>query len=469
MHTTLLTKARLAFALILFAQTAFGQSGPVAEKSLAVYFNQRTSSQFTEPYRGIARNGDDLERVIVQQIGRAKTSIDVAVMGMTLPNIARALVEAKQRGVVVRVVLDNNYNRNWVDLSKDEVAQLSNSEHELWTEIRTLVDINGDGEISDEERAARDVPTLFMRANIPVIDDTNDGSKGSGLMHHKFLVIDGAVVVSTSANFTHSGFFGDFGLPNSRGNAENLVVVKSVELAQLYQAEFNYLWGDGPGTAKRSKFGVRKPYRPARTIQTTDGTVQVQFSPFSKSHPDEATSSGLIARTLSTASSSIDIAAYVFTDGWVAEALRQAYTHRNIALRGAIDRSFVYHASSITLDMWGIKRFDANCALKPQTHPWEKVTTHVGYPWLPEGDKLHHKIAVIDQRTVITGSHNWSAAANRTNDENLLVIESSALAAEFKQEMDRLHQSVVYGPSSFLMRRAGKELQRCALAARPRD
>lgn len=464
MNKTLLAQAGLAFALMFSTQATLAQPSPTTDKSLMAYFNQRASSQFIEPYRNIVRNGDDLERVIVQQISDAKSSIDLAVMSMTLPNIARALVEAKRRGVAVRVVLDNRNNRNWIDLSTDEVAALSDQEREIRAEIITLVDINGDGKISAEERAARDVPTLFAQAHIPVIDDTNDGSKGSGLMHHKFLVVDGEVVVSTSANFTHSGFFGDFGFPDSRGNAENLVVMKSAELAQLYQAEFNYLWGDGPGTTKRSKFGVRKPYRPARTIQTADGTVQVQFSPFSRSQSDDATSSGLIARTLSTASSSIDIAAYVFTDAWVAEALRQAYTHRNIALRGVIDPSFVYHASSATLDMWGIKRFDANCALKPQTHPWEKVATYIGYPWLPEGDKLHHKIAVIDHRTVITGSHNWSAAANRTNDENLLVIESPALASEFKQEMDRLHQSVVYGPSSFLMRRAAKERQRCALA-----
>jgi len=83
---------------------------------------------------------------------------------------------------------------------------------------------------------------------------------------------------------------------------------------------------------------------------------------------------------------------------------------------------------------------------------------------LPEGDKLHHKIAVIDSRTVITGSHNWSASANRTNDENLLVIDSPAVAAEFKQEMDRLHQSMVYGPSSSLKHSAAKDQQRCSVA-----
>lgn len=463
MKTTLLIKAGLLFVLIFPPYASHAQSNPATERAITAYFNQRANQQFTEPYRGITRNGDDFERVIIGQIARARSSIDVAVMGLTLPNIARALVDAKQRGVMVRVVMDNDYNRNWIDLSIDEVADLSDEEQEIWAEIDTLVDANGDGEISDEERAARDMPTLFAQANIPVLDDTADGSKGSGLMHHKFLVIDGAVVVSSSSNFTHSGFFGDVGLPNSRGNAENLVVVRSVELAQLYQAEFANLWGDGPGAVGRSKFGVRKPYRAARTIHTADGAIQVQFSPFSKTQPDDATSSGLIARTLSTASTSIDIAAYVLTDAWIAEALRQAYTNRNITLRGVVDRSFVYNASSATLDMWGIKRFDANCVLKPQTHPWEKIATHVGYSRLPEGDKLHHKIAVIDNRTVITGSHNWSASANRTNDENLLVIDSPTVAAEFKQEMDRLHQNMVYGPSSSLMSSAAKEQQRCPL------
>lgn len=464
MKTTLLIKAGLIFALSFPPQAPHAQSNPATERAITAYFNQRANQQFTEPYRGISRNGDDFERVIIEQIARARSSIDVAVMGLTLPNIARALVDAKQRGVMIRVVMDNDYNRNWINLSIDEVADLSDEEQEIWAEIDTLVDINGDGEISDEERSARDVPTLFAKANIPVIDDTADGSKGSGLMHHKFLVIDGAVVVSSSSNFTHSGFFGDVGLPNSRGNAENLVVVRSADLAQLYQAEFAYLWGNGPGIVGRSKFGVRKPYRAARTVQTPDGTLQVQFSPFSRTQPNEETSSGLIARTLSAASSSVDIATYVFTDAWIAEALRQVYTNRNITLRGAIDRSFVYRANSATLDMWGIGRFDTNCAPKPQTHPWEKVATHVGYSRLSEGDKLHHKIAVIDSRTVITGSHNWSASANRTNDENLLVIDSPAVAAEFKQEMDRLHQSMVYGPSSSLKRSAAKDQQRCSAA-----
>jgi hypothetical protein len=56
------------------------------------------------------------------------------------------------------------------------------------------------------------------------------------------------------------------------------------------------------------------------------------------------------------------------------------------------------------------------------------------------GGLLHHKYAIIDgeQTTtnskVITGSHNWSANANFSNDENTLIISNARVANEFFQE-----------------------------------
>jgi len=47
-------------------------------------------------------------------------------------------------------------------------------------------------------------------------------------------------------------------------------------------------------------------------------------------------------------------------------------------------------------------------------------------------------VAVIDTRSVITGSFNWSPSAAHQNDEVLLLIESPLLAAHFSREMDRL-------------------------------
>jgi phosphatidylserine/phosphatidylglycerophosphate/cardiolipin synthase-like enzyme len=53
---------------------------------------------------------------------------------------------------------------------------------------------------------------------------------------------------------------------------------------------------------------------------------------------------------------------------------------------------------------------------------------------------LHHKYALIDagfpasQPLVVTGSHNWSNAAENTNGENTLIIEDAGLATQYLQE-----------------------------------
>jgi hypothetical protein len=49
-----------------------------------------------------------------------------------------------------------------------------------------------------------------------------------------------------------------------------------------------------------------------------------------------------------------------------------------------------------------------------------------------DGELLHYS-AVIDNRTVITGSFNWSPSAAHQNDEVLLVIHSPLMAAHFTE------------------------------------
>ena len=73
-----------------------------------------------------------------------------------------------------------------------------------------FVDINQDGRLSPEEIAQRDALSILAQASIPIIDDTADGTKGSGLMHHKFMVVDRQTVITGSANWTMSGIHGDF-------------------------------------------------------------------------------------------------------------------------------------------------------------------------------------------------------------------------------------------------------------------
>ena len=85
----------------------------------------------------------------------------------------------------------------------------------------------------------------------------------------------------------------------------------------------------------------------------------------------------------------------------------------------------------------------------------------VGTPHLARGDKLHHKFAVIDNKTVITGSFNWSPSAAHTNDETLLVIHSPQLAKHFTREMDRLWESAELGITAQIQQKLDRQKIRC--------
>ena len=47
---------------------------------------------------------------------------------------------------------------------------------------------------------------------------------------------------------------------------------------------------------------------------------------------------------------------------------------------------------------------------------------------------MHHKFAVLDSRTVLTGSFNWTSNADRNNWENFVVIQDAAVAADYGAE-----------------------------------
>ena len=51
---------------------------------------------------------------------------------------------------------------------------------------------------------------------------------------------------------------------------------------------------------------------------------------------------------------------------------------------------------------------------------------------------MHDKFAVIDGHLVVTGSYNWTVAAERWNYENLLVIDSVSLASRYAQEFQKI-------------------------------
>ena len=67
--------------------------------------------------------------------------------------------------------------------------------------------------------------------------------------------------------------------------------------------------------------------------------------------------------------------------------------------------------------------------------------------------KLHHKLMVIDDQLTIFGSFNYTKPANRSNDENIVivgdldakdpqeVVKQSGIAIASREEIDRIIQS----------------------------
>ena len=453
--------ATAALSLLLLSCSKPGEVvGPAREplampNGITLHFNHRDSSRYRHPLTGEWRNGDDLEQALIAQIESAKHELLVAVQELSLPAVADALVKASQNGVKVHVVLENTYSTPWTELHPTDLPAHG---RQRLNQLQTLADRNRDGTLSAEERLRGDAVAILRRGGVPVIDDTEDGSRGSGLMHHKFMVVDRRRVVTGSANFTSSGLHGDAEAPQTRGNVNHLLSIDSAELAAVFREEFEQMWGDGPSGQKNSRFGRRKESRPLQTVHHDDIRIDVLFPPHSPKDADHGLN--LIGRTLATAQQTIDMALFVFSAQSLTNVLAERH-NAGVAIRLLADPGFASRSFSEVLDLLGLALPDRFCKLEAGNQPLATPLKGIGTPRLARGDKLHHKFAVIDNKTVITGSFNWSPSAAHTNDETLMVIHSPQLAKHFTQEMNRLWRGAELGVNARIRKKLERQHAKC--------
>lgn len=425
---------------------------------IQAYFNHSQSSLYTEPYRQQKRLGDDLEQIVVDAIATAQSTIDIAVHEINLPHIATALKERHQAGVNVRVIVENLYSSPRSRLTAQQAQALNERDRQKYDEFLQLADLDHDGQVDAGEALQGDAIAILQAAQVPLIDDTADGSKGSGLMHHKFLVIDGKTLIVGSANFSLSDIHGDFSAPASLGNANHLLKISSPQLAKHFTQEFDLMWGNQDS---RPLFGVKKTYRSPQTVTLSPrSTVTVQFSPTSKRFDWEESVNGLIDRAIGTAQRSLDLMLFVFSDQPLSDRLEQV-KNKGVQVRALIEPQFFSRDYSEALDMMGVALKNQRCRYEEGNRVWRSPIFTVGTPDLPQGDLLHHKVGIIDQHLVITGSQNWSEAANDNNDENLLVIDNATVAAHFQREFEQLYQGALLGIPSSVQRKVKEEKTRC--------
>ncbi len=133
---------------------------------------------------------------LVYLIKHARRTIDVAMYSFTNRRFAQALVEAKRRGVKVRVLLDRSANTPGEN---------------KYTKYAYL--------------KSHGIVVAFAKPH------SRYGVKG--ILHDKFAVFDDSIVETGSANWTASAFV---------RNDENILIINRVDIANVYEEEFEDLW-----------------------------------------------------------------------------------------------------------------------------------------------------------------------------------------------------------------------------------
>ncbi|MGH8000272.1 MAG: phospholipase D-like domain-containing protein [Brasilonema sp.] len=395
------------------------------DSAVKVYFNQNPVSSYEDPYRHFTRKGDNLEQQIIDTINQANSTVDLAVMEFRLPKVAEALTLAHKRGVKVRVLIDNKYNKTLDKNTPEEIARMNRHDKHAYEELK---------------RYPADALAMLLSHGIEIKDDTSSGAtQGSGLMHHKFVVIDGKTTIISSGNLTTSDMHGDFENLESRGNPNNMVVVPdNPQLANTFTNEFNYMW--------QGLFKSHKPKRYPLTISVGLGTITINFSPASKKDDIATTSNGIIASYLEQTKKSVHIAVFVYSDQKISDTLDSVHDQGVEDIKVLIDPDFFKQVYSKAYDAMGVCPRPGKKRSLIKVKPWKNPITSVGFPTGLMGDRgVHSKMAILDEVLVITGSHNWSNSGNYSNDETLIFIQNPTVAAHYEREFSRLYQTAELG------------------------
>lgn len=212
-------------------------------------------------------------------------------------------------------------------------------------------------------------------------------------MHNKFCIIDDKIAITGSANPTNNDFF---------KNNNNIVVINSSFLVANYNQEFDELWHEQFGKGDIVRYPV---------IILNNITVENYFCPEDKCEEH-------IVETLDKARKSIYFMTFSFTSDEIEAKLIEKFNQR-IDIKGVFEkRSQSKDSAFFTLNNTGVPIiFDRN----PKT--------------------MHHKVFIVDEEVVVTGSYNPTKRGAEVNDENMLIIHDKEIAQQYLDEFYRVYSS----------------------------
>ena len=145
------------------------------------------STAFAGPIKVLFSPNGGCQEAVIQEISQAQKTINIAMYNLTTREISQELVNAKARGVQIRIFLDQGEGNG------------------KYSKGRYLMD--------------KGVDVRFYA--------------GTGLMHNKFAVIDNKVLITGSFNWTASA---------ERDNQENLLIITDENVIKQYAQRFEMLW-----------------------------------------------------------------------------------------------------------------------------------------------------------------------------------------------------------------------------------
>lgn len=300
---------------------------------------------FTDPER--IRDGTLPSEALKKAFNQAEKSIDLAIYNFGDPILANALLQAKQRGVEIRLVME-------------------------------------------DQNAVKNTPQSLQTAGIPLVSGNENG-----LMHNKFAIIDGQTLWMGSANFTTYGF-----------NTDNNYFVEITEpnIINAYQAEFNEMYRD-------KLFGdMNLVPSPETEFTFQEMAIEVYFS------PEDGIADKLV-NLINDADTSVLFLTSSFTLDDLASAMIEKAA-QGIEVKGVFDASSVTSNEGTEYDR--LRRAGLNIRMD-------------GIEGL-----MHEKLIIIDSQIIAIGSYNYSASADRRNDENIMIVHDAELARILEMEFERI-------------------------------
>lgn len=402
------------------------------------------------------------EASVLRLIADARKTIDISLYELDNKNIANALVEAKQRrGITVRMSTDF------------------------------------------DSESTPGYQTVIL-AGIPV-----KLGNGSAIMHNKYIIVDSKYVVTGSTNLKGDAPLWGYTPTGMYAHFNNMAIVKSPELAADFQRDFDVQMANSYSTAKDTGFTnlFGSSTWPEKQYTVGSHTIQAFFTPYNSNFNSYSTrysgdpdcsstcidvssttnlgtacakdfsacpdkicyqAGASLNRTIyhyynydkaqyeCSASSATSAGSDVYKSALnvVIQQIRQAQKSIIFLVFAFTDRVIMDElmkakARGVDVKVWmDYNQYRSN--YRNSGNSFIQIRNALGWVKLCrkwDSGLLHHKVLLVDDKTVILGSMNYSNAGANSNDENFLLIQNAdGLVGMFKQEAGRIDQQSFYLP-----------------------